>query len=196
MALQREAVPAAHVWWRIADPSWSDPLDPDFARRRGGRWNPPGSFRVLYLNEDIGKARLNLRAFLAGWPYEPEDLRDDTGPVLIGCILPDRQIVCDAHSTAGVRAAGLPATYPLDEDGPPVPHARCQPVGARAKAERLRGIRAPLRAVPGRRRPRVGVVPGHPAQHRPAGANAVVRGVVPGLSLPHADPWTWAHSRR
>ena len=141
-ALRCEALPDAHVWWRIADPSWSNPPDPDFARRRGGRWNPPGSFRVLYLNEDLATARRNLRAFIAGWPYEPEDLRDDTGPVLVGCTLPRRQIVCDAHSRAGLQLAGLPATYPLDEDGTPVPHARCQPVGARAKAEGLRGVRA------------------------------------------------------
>ena len=140
--LLREALPGAHVWWRIADPSWNDPLDPDFARRRGGRWNPPGGFPVLYLNEDLATARLNLRVFIAGWPYEPEDLRDDTGPMLIGSTLPRRQIVCDAHSPAGLRAAGLPATYPLDEDGAPVPHARCQSIGARAKAERLRGVRA------------------------------------------------------
>ena len=113
-------LPGAHVWWRIADPSWSGPLDPDFARRRGGRWNPPDSFRVLYLNEDLVTARLNLRAFIAGWPYEPEDLRDDTGPVLIGCMLPRRQMVCDAHSPSGLQAAGLPATYPLDEDGTPI----------------------------------------------------------------------------
>ena len=140
-ALRREALPDAHVWWRVADPSWSDPLDPSFARRRGGRWNPPGMFPVLYLNEDPATARLNLRAFIAGWPYEPEDLRDDTGPVLIGCLLPRRQIVCDAHSAAGLRAAGLPVTYPLDEDGAPVPHTRCQPVGLCAKSERLRGVR-------------------------------------------------------
>ena len=141
-ALRREALPGARVWWRIAEPSWSNPLDPDFARRHGGRWNPPGSFRVLYLNEDLATARLNLRAFIAGWPYEPEDLRNDTGPVLIGCALPRRQIVCDAHSPAGLQLAGLPATYPLDQDGTPVPHARCQPVGARAKAEGLRGVHA------------------------------------------------------
>ena len=29
-------------------------------------------------------ARLNLRAFIANWPYEPEDLREDTG--LVGTI--------------------------------------------------------------------------------------------------------------
>ena len=147
--LRPEALPGAHVWWRVADPSWSDPLDPDFARRRGGRWNAPGSFRVLYLNEDLATARLNLRAFIAGWPYEPEDLRDDTGPVLIGCTLPRRQIVCDAHSPAGLRAAGLPATYPLDETRRAGP-ARALPAGRRAREGRAVARRPrPLRAVPG-----------------------------------------------
>ena len=142
MALRRETLPDAHVWWRIADPAWGDPLDPSFARRHGGRWNPPNSFPVLYLNEDVATARLNLRAFISRWPYEPEDLRDDTGPTLVGCTVPRRQVVCDAHSPAGLRAAGLPGTYPLDDRGALIPHARCQPVGARARDEGLRGVRA------------------------------------------------------
>jgi len=72
----------------VADGTWRDPLDPSFAAQRGGRWNPPGSFPSLYLNEDQVTARTNLRAFIAGWPYEPEDLRDDNGPVLVGATLP------------------------------------------------------------------------------------------------------------
>ncbi len=142
MELLYETVPDGHVWWRIADQAWVDPLDPGFAREVGGRWNPPDSFPTLYLNEDMVTARLNLRAFIAGWPYGPEDLREDTGPVLVGCRLPRRQVVCDVHTPAGVHAAGMPATYPLDEDGTLVPHNRCQPVGARAKALGLRGVRS------------------------------------------------------
>ena len=87
-------------------------------------------------------ARMNLRAFIAKWPYEPEDLRDDTGPILVGCNLPRRQIVCDVHSPAGLLAAGLPNAYPLEADGSPVPHARCQPVGTKAREAGLRGVRA------------------------------------------------------
>ena len=142
MEFLRETVPDTHVWWRIADPDRVDPLDPSFAQRHGGRWNPPGSFPALYLNEDMVTARLNLRAFVARWPYEPEDLRDDTGPILVGSVLPRRQAVCDAFSSAGVHAAGLPQTYPFDKDGAPLPHARCQPVGVRVKVAGLRGIRA------------------------------------------------------
>ena len=77
MGLRRDTIPDAHVWWRIADPAWTNPLDPSFAQRQGGRWNPPGSFPTLYLNEDTATARRNLRAFIARWSYEPEDLRDD-----------------------------------------------------------------------------------------------------------------------
>ena len=142
MELLRETVPDAHVWWRIADPSWANPLDPAFAQRQGGRWNPPDRFPTLYLNEDAVTARLNLRAFIAKWPYEPEDLRDDTGPILVGCTLPRIQVVCDAHSLAGLQSTGLPNTYPLETDGAPIPHTRCQPVGNKAKEAGLRGVRA------------------------------------------------------
>ncbi len=76
-------------------------------------------------------ARMNLRAFIAGWPYEPEDLRADNGPVLIGARLPRTQQVCDAHTPEGIAAAGLPKNYPLDARGRPVSHQRCQPVGPR-----------------------------------------------------------------
>ena len=97
---------------------------------------------MLHLNEDVVTARLNLRAFIAEWPYEPEDLREDTGPILVCCALPRGQVVCDVHTVDGIRAAGLPDTYPLEKDGSLVPRARCQPIGAWAKALGLRGIRA------------------------------------------------------
>jgi hypothetical protein len=142
VAFRKELLPDAHVWWRIADPAWRDPLDPDFAERHGGRWNPPRSFPTLYLNEDQVTARLNLRRFVAQWSYEPEDLRNDTGPSLVGTHLPGRQTVCDAHTPRGVAAAGLPASYPFDEKGERIAHAVCQPIGALAKNIGLRGVRA------------------------------------------------------
>jgi len=142
VALHEEQLPDTHTWWRIADVVWRDPLDPSFAQRRGGRWNPPDSFPTLYLNEDLVTARLNLRNFVAGWPYEPEDLREDTGPILVGARLPRRQTVCDAHSRRGVVAAGLPESYPFDKRGNRIAHAKCQSVGVRAKKAGLRGVRA------------------------------------------------------
>lgn len=141
MALQSEKLPDSQTWWRIADPGWEDPLDPSFAQQRGGRWNPPASFPTLYLNEDPVTARLNLRAFIRQWPYEPEDLRSDSGPLLVGATLPRAQRVADVHSRLGVASAGLHDNYPLDLNGKPVPHAVCQPIGARVQASGLRGIR-------------------------------------------------------
>ena len=139
--MRTEIIPERHEWWRIAGYDWTNPLDPSLARDRGGRWNPPDSFPTLYLNEDHVTARRNLRLFIDGWPYEPEDLRDDTGPVLVGAVLPRRQLVADVHTPAGIQAIGLPASYPFDTTGAPLCHHRCQQVGVTVKAQGLRGVR-------------------------------------------------------
>lgn len=140
--MRTEILPEGHVWFRIAETLWTDPLDPTFAAVRGGRWNPPNSHPTLYLNEDRITARLNLQVFIEGWPFEPEDLRDETGPVLVLATLPAHQRVADAHSRHGVVAVKLPPTYPLDEKGHLVGHGLCQPIGLHAKSAGLRGIRA------------------------------------------------------
>ncbi len=139
--MRTETLPDGHEWWRIANPAWGDPLDPRFAGRYGGRWNPPDSFPTLYCNEDRVTARLNLRWFIRSWPYEPEDLRDDNAPLLVGITLPRDQRVADVHSRKGVASVNLPATYPLDAGGKLVPHAPCQRIGREAKERGLRGVR-------------------------------------------------------
>lgn len=136
-----EVLPERHEWLRISEAKWRDPLDPGFAAIGGGRWNPPASWPTLYLNEDVVTARLNLRLFIAFWPYEPEDLRDDTGPVLAVATLPHRQSVADAHTPAGVAALDLPATYPLDGRARLVPHGPCQAAGRRVLEAGVRGVR-------------------------------------------------------
>ncbi|MGD1011118.1 MAG: RES family NAD+ phosphorylase [Acidimicrobiales bacterium] len=136
-----EMLPEGHEWLRICDPSWSDPLDPNFARERGQRWNPPHSFPVLYVNEDLVTARLNLRHFIAGWPFEPEDLRGEAAPCLVAAQLPRGQRVADLHTPAGVAAVGLPKSYPLDSAGRLVSHEVCQPIGTAVHALGLHGIR-------------------------------------------------------
>ena len=141
MRLLDEPLPDRHHWLRIADPGWPDPLDATFAQQAGGRWNPPGSFPVLYLNEDLVTARINMRLFFEGKPYGPEDLREDAAPVLVTATLPRAQTVADVHTPDGVTAAGLPSNYPLDAAGSVVGHAPCQAVGVAAKAASLAGIR-------------------------------------------------------
>ena len=137
-----------HQWWRIARIDWGDPLDPTHAQHAGGRWNPPDSFPTLYLNEDRTTARANMQLFAARWPYEPEDMRIDAGPILVGAFLPRQQRVADCHSPAGVAALGLPATYPLDGTGVIVGHDVCQPIGAAVHGTGLRGIRCRAARLP------------------------------------------------
>jgi hypothetical protein len=126
---------------RVADPAWEDPLDGRHAANRGGRWNPPESFRVVYLCAAVDVARANVYRKLAGQPYGPEDLRPGAGPVLVRTRVPEDRYL-NAVTDAGLRDLGLPKTYPLDSRRRPVPWRRCQPIGLRAWEAGLPGVAA------------------------------------------------------
>lgn len=129
-----------HRWLRVADPAWDNPLDPGFARDRGGRWNPPGSFPTLYLNEDLETARAQVSKLLEGSPVAPDDL--DPGFDLVVATLPRTQTAADAATGPGLEALGLPVTYPRYGNGRPVHHEVCQPVGEAVYRAGLRGVYA------------------------------------------------------
>lgn len=133
-------------WLRVADPAWSDPLDPSYAAEFGGRWNPPNSFPTLYLNEDLSTARAQVVKLLEGSPVEPEDL--EPGLDLVLATLPRSQDVADAVSDDGLQTLGLPETYPRHANGRPVRHEICQPVGAKVHTLGLRGVYARSAVVP------------------------------------------------
>jgi hypothetical protein len=126
---------------RVADPDWDDPLDGRYAAERGGRWNPPESFPVVYLCRSIEVARANVYRRLRGQPYGPEDLRPGAGPILVRTRVPEDRYL-NAITEAGLRDLGLPKTYPLDSRRRIVPHGRCQPIGLRAWDAGLPGIAA------------------------------------------------------
>jgi hypothetical protein len=132
-------LPDGRVWLRVADPGWKNPLDPSHAARAGGRWNPPRSHSTLYLNGDVATARAQLGRMLRGSPARIDDLRDDAY-VLVAATLPRAQRCADAASPQGLRALGLPATYPLTERGREVARRRCQTVGAAVRESGLRGV--------------------------------------------------------
>jgi len=121
----------AGLYYRVADPGWDDPLNGDYSRRHGGRWNAPGSFPVVYLNRDLVTARAYVRRKFGGLPYGPELLRTERAPVLVSTNVPGDDYV-DALSAEGCRDLGLPVSYPLDADGNLVSWTACQPVGQRA----------------------------------------------------------------
>lgn len=124
---------------RVADPGWDDPLSGAHAKARGGRWNAPGAFPVVYLNRDERIARANVLQRFAGLPYAAEDLEPSAAPVLVSTVVPEDEFV-DVVTDAGCVAAGLPSTYPVFADGGAIPHDVCQPVGQAAWEAGSRGI--------------------------------------------------------
>jgi RES domain-containing protein len=123
---------------RVADPDWDDPLDGSYSARFGGRWNPPDSFPVCYLSCDLPTARANARQLLErrllGLPFTVDDIDPDEFPVLVGTDVHEDECV-DIVSDEGCEAAGLPRTYPKDEQGETVTWHHCQPIGSAAWAE-------------------------------------------------------------
>jgi hypothetical protein len=132
-------LPERRVWLRVADAEWDDPLDATYAKRFGGRWNPPESFRTLYLNADPETARLRLEAMLRGSPIRVDDL-DDDAYVLVAATLPRNQTCAEAQSDAGLKGLDLPSTYPTDGEGSEVPRSVCQTIGRAVHDRSLRGV--------------------------------------------------------
>lgn len=113
---------------RLAEPWWVDPLDTGYSKQRGGRWNAPGSFGVLYLNRDLRMARLQVQHKLRGQPYGVEDLDEDEQHDLVSVEVGEREWL-DCIAAAGLEAVGLPPTYPRHANGRPVRHETCRPIG-------------------------------------------------------------------
>lgn len=124
---------------RVAEVGWANPMDGTPGVERGGRWNPPGSFPVVYLNKTIDLARLYVAKKLSGHPYGPEDIDPDTGDVLATVDLPSQEYV-DVVTDGGCRGVGLPKSYPLDASGRVIGHESCQPIGLEAWQKREAGI--------------------------------------------------------
>lgn len=126
-------------YFRVADTIWANPLDGRHAAAAGGRWNPPNSFPVVYLNRDRRVSRANVARKYGGRPYGPELLRATAGPILIATTVPEADYV-DVITDAGCEAVGLPREYPRAPGGNSVPGERCQPIGHQAWEAGEKGI--------------------------------------------------------
>jgi hypothetical protein len=131
----------------VADPSWRRPLDPSFAAERGGRWNPPDSFPVVYLCADRDAARAVVAVRFAGLPYGILDLLPDRLPVLVEADVTEHRAL-DVVTDAGCRAVGLPRTYPRDSRRRTIPWRRTQPIGETAWSAGERAIACRSAALP------------------------------------------------
>lgn len=129
------AITRGGTYLRVFKPGWGDPLDTRFSFERGGRWNAPGTFGVLYLNATVAVAAANVRAQHPGRAIGLFDLKPDRRPWLLHVHVP-RSHVLDVVTLSGIGALRLPLHYPYD-----VSHERCRIIGKRAYADRdLRGI--------------------------------------------------------
>lgn len=126
------------LYWRVAEPDWPNPLDGTYAATKGGRWNPPGSFAVVYLNASRAVAQAYVRRKYRDLPYGPESLEPAEAPILVETEVPADDFV-DIITNEGCRASGLPSSYPTDK-GIEVPWSRCRPIGVRAWDEGRPGI--------------------------------------------------------
>ncbi|HVF07770.1 MAG TPA: RES family NAD+ phosphorylase [Actinomycetota bacterium] len=131
----------------MADPAWRRPLDATFAAERGGRWNPPGSFPVLYLCRTPAVARANVERRFEGLPYGVLDLDPDRRPQLVATRVPPHRSV-DIVTDLGCRSAGLPSSYPYDGRGARIAWARTQPLGVAAHDAGERSITCRSAALP------------------------------------------------
>jgi hypothetical protein len=93
-----------------------------------GRWNPPGSFGVLFLNRDLRMAHLQVQHKLRGQPYGVEDLDESEQHDLVEVEVAERDWL-DCMTAVGLQAVGLPDTYPRHRNGRPVRHVDCRPIG-------------------------------------------------------------------
>jgi RES domain-containing protein len=133
------------AYYRVCKAEWTDCADTTFSLR-GGRWNPAGEFRALYLNRTMRMAALQALENFRGEAHGLFDLRPERRPHLQQFDVPRAPYV-DAVTADGLAALELPAAYP---DG--CEWDECQAVGRRAYAAGERGI-ACRTAVPGGRDP-------------------------------------------
>ena len=124
---------------RLAESAWQDPLDTAFSKAKGGRWNAPGSYGVLYLNNGEPMARAQVAHKLAGQPFTIEDLDPDEQHDLVEVTVQEATVL-DCVTDAGLAAVGLPGTYPKDAAGGEVPHTTCQPIGQAAYDDGQDGV--------------------------------------------------------
>lgn len=130
------------VYFRVCTPDWIDCADTSFAKAQGGRWNPPGEFGALYLNQTKSVAAANARRQHAGRAIGLFDLRPARRPDLAEFPIAELTVL-DVVSGAALDELELPPDYPVG-----VGRGRCHAIARRAYAQPLAGVAALSAAEP------------------------------------------------
>jgi RES domain-containing protein len=131
-------VPLQATVYRSTAPGY-DVLSGEGARAKGGRWNPAGSFPVVYAASDVSAAALEVRrtALLYGFPLEsllPRHLA--TIRVSLGRVL-------NLHDPVGLATLGMAPEVLTDDD-----HRICQALGDAAHYLGFEAVLAPSAVAP------------------------------------------------
>ncbi len=145
--------------------------DGTFAQRDGGRWNPPGSFPVLYTSCSRDVATANLQHKYQGRSFQPWELAEDDQEDLYELEIHQDGLI-DVVTDAGVAGVGLPTKYPSG-----IGYATTQPIGLRLHREHRPGIWCRSAAFPTGQE--VALFPDHAAPPRPIGAPQRLRDWFP-----------------
>lgn len=117
-------------------------MDGSHSMRRGGRWNAPGAFPVVYTSCTDEVAIANLWRQYEHEVGQPWDVSEEFQADLYEIHL-DQDGLVDIVSSEGLAGVGLPATHPKD-----VSHTVTQPIGGRLHGERRPGVWARSAALP------------------------------------------------
>lgn len=142
MELLRERIPDGHVWWRIADPAWRNPLDPGFARRDGVAGIRPGaSLSCTSTRTSRRPARTSALSSRNGHTARKTCATTRAPPWSDACCRADRPCGTPTRATGYMpRACQRPIRFATTVD--PCPAKRVRPLGS-AHMRRVCGACAP-----------------------------------------------------
>lgn len=109
-------------------------MDGTYSMERGQRWNPKGSFPVVYTNCSVDVAIANLWHKFEGEVGSPWDVAEEKQADLYEIPIEQPGLV-DITTPDGIAGVGLPETYPTS-----VAKRTTQRIGARLHSERRPGV--------------------------------------------------------
>lgn len=113
--------------FRTVPHSSQTPLSSQFAYNLGGRWNPPGSFPVLYTSASVAGVRAFVDWQSDYYGIQWADRAPEDQPDLL--VLTIEGSFADVATESGLTFYGLPKTYPIGYQGAEA-WTITQPIGA------------------------------------------------------------------